>query len=459
MATGIEVPEGHPPVSPGGGGCLPDGHSPVDGYEYCNEVAEDDDKNDDKPSGNGESPVADKDDDKPTGNGDSISGGNDSNEGGGRPSEGNDSNEGGGRPSGGNDSNEGGGRPSVEGDPVYVTYHHGRRGNSGQGLYYVGGTHRIGLAEYGLEAMKGTEPKKFIPLWMNDKKSITTSLFDAPRPGGSREGKVTGILQDGAKAHIVFKDENDTFRRQSFDLNNKEGMASGGEKKAKNSWIYKNEIAHAIDLNGDQIFGNPSKKPNDLSEAEYNNTAFENKLSDKKLLRKLQKGGLVIYMRHATTEKDYADQADPNLDLNDPSTQRMLSEQGIQEATSIGAGFKANDILIGKVFSSEYQRAKDTAELAFGKYKEKSKLNFLPFEDYTDDQLDIYHDRVAPMLAKKPNNTKKNTVIVGHDDPFEGTTNIYPDPQGTAYVLNPRGENFEILAQLKPNDWAFNADI
>jgi transketolase N-terminal domain/subunit/phosphohistidine phosphatase SixA len=234
---------------------------------------------------------------------------------------------------------------------------------------------------------------------------------------------------------------------------------AGGEKKAKNSWIYKNEIAHAIDLNGDQIFGNPSKKPNCLSEAEYNNTAFENKLSDKKLLRKLQKGGLVIYMRHATTEKDYADQADPNLDLNDPSTQRMLSEQGIQEATSIGAGFKAGDILIGKVTSSEYQRAKDTAELAFGKYKEKSKLNFLPFEDYTDDQLDIYHDRVAPMLAKKPNNTKKNTVIVGHDDPFEGTTNIYPDPQGTAYVLNPRGDNFEILAQLKPNDWAFNADI
>ena len=411
MATGNEVPEGHPPISGDGQGCLPDGHSPVDGYEYCNEVAEDDDKDDDKPSGNGDDPSG------------------------------------------------GGGRPSVEGDPVYLTYHDGRRGNSGQGLYYVGGTHRIGLAEYGLEAMSGMEPKNFIPLWMNDKKSITTSLFDAPRPGGSREGEVTGILQDGAKAHIVFKDENDTFRRQSFDLSDDEGMASGGEKKAKNSWIYKNEIAHAIDLNGDQIFGKPNKKPDSLSEAEFNNTSFENKVNDKKLLRKLQQGGLVIYMRHATTEKDYADQADPNLDLNDPSTQRMLSEQGIEEATNIGAGFKANDILIGKVYSSQYQRAKDTADLAFGKYKEDSKLNFLPFEDYTDEQLDIYHDRVAPMLAKKPKNSKKNTVIVGHDDPFEGTTNIYPDPQGTSYIIDPNSDNYEILAQLKPNDWAFNADI
>ena len=147
MATGNEVPEGHPPISGDGQGCLPDGHSPVDGYEYCNEVAEDDDKEDDKPSGNG------------------------------------------------NDSNEGGGRPSVEGDPVYLTYHDGRRGNSGQGLYYVGGTHRIGLAEYGLEAMSGMEPKSFIPLWMNDKKRdnrINKRRFSFTGRGSAQEHVGTG---------------------------------------------------------------------------------------------------------------------------------------------------------------------------------------------------------------------------------------------------------------------------
>ena len=54
---------------------------------------------------------------------------------------------------------------------------------------------------------------------------------------------------------------------------------------------------------------------------------------------------------------------------------------------------------------------------------------------------------------------KGNKVIVGHDDPFEGTTNIYPDPQGTAYVLDPQGDSYEIIAKLQPNDWAFGADI
>ena len=52
-----------------------------------------------------------------------------------------------------------------------------------------------------------------------------------------------------------------------------------------------------------------------------------------------------------------------------------------------------------------------------------------------------------------------NKIIVGHDDPFEGTTNIYPAPQGTAYVIKPQGDSYEIIAQLQPNDWAFGADI
>ena len=343
-------------------------------------------------------------------------------------------------------------------NPVYVTYNDGRRNNTGMGLYYLGGTHEIGLAPHGTELSE--TPSKFIPLWMNDGMDINSDLPDFPRPGGAREGNTTGIVKFKGKHHVVFENHKGKFKKISFAVSDGNGIASSkGETKASKKWINKVETKKSVDINGDGVFGDPADQTDGLSEGEYNNKSFSNKMGSKKLLRKLQSGGMVIYLRHATTEVDYADQADPNLDLNDPTTQRMLNEQGIQEATDIGAGIKANDILIGKVHSSEYQRAKDTAELAFGKYSEKSKLNFLPFEDYTDEQLDIYHDRVAPMLSKKPNNSKKNTVIVGHDDPFEGTTNIYPDPQGTAYVLDPKGDSFEIIAKLKPNDWAFGADI
>ena len=47
-------------------------------------------------------------------------------------------------------------------------------------------------------------------------------------------------------------------------------------------------------------------------------------LAKDKLIKKMQEGGLVLYFRHASTEKDYADQV--NADVNDGSTQRVLSE-------------------------------------------------------------------------------------------------------------------------------------
>ena len=355
-------------------------------------------------------------------------------------------------------SDGGDGNTDMTENPVAVIYNDGRRNNSGMGLYYLRGTHEIGLAPHG--AKMNDTPSKFIPLWMSDGKDIYSDLPDFPRPGGAREGNTTGIVKYKGKHHVIFENEKGKFKKISFEVNDGIGIASSkGEANARDNWINKVETKTSVDINGDGIFGDPGNQTDGLSEGEYNNASFSNKMGDKKLLKELQSGGMVIYLRHTTTEVDYADQADPNLDLNDPTTQRMLNDQGIQEATDIGAGIKANDILIGKVHSSEYQRAKDTAELAFGKYKENSKLNFLPFEDYTDEQLDIYHDRVAPMLSKKLKNSKKNMVIVGHDDPFEGTTNIYPDPQGTAYVLAPQGDSYDIIAKLQPSDWAFGADI
>ena len=360
----------------------------------------------------------------------------------------------------------GGGNGDGDGDvpsdnPVAVIYNDGRRNNTGMGVFYLRGTHEIGLAPFGTELNE--TPSKFIPLWMSDGKDIYNDLPSFPRPGGQTEGETTGVVSYKGKEHVIFKNEKGKFRKISFEISDGNGIATGDEKKAKGKWIHKVETKKSVDINGDGVFGDPSvwsvNQTEGLSEGEYNNASFSNKITDKKLLKKLQKGKMVIYLRHTTTEIDYADQADPTLDLSDCSTQRKLSEQGKAEAATIGAGFDANDIIIGTVISSEYCRAKDTATIAFGGYDQvDSNLNFLPFEDYTDEQLDVYHDRVAPMLSK--GNKNGNKIIVGHDDPFEGTSNIYPDPQGTAYILEPnKGDSYELVAKMQPNDWAFGADI
>ena len=167
------------------------------------------------------------------------------------------------------------------------------------------------------------------------------------------------------------------------------------------------------------------------------------------LVAALKEGGLVAYIRHATTESDYADQL--NAEMGDCSTQRVLSEEGWQEAKAIGAAFADNDIPVGTVLSSEYCRAWQTADLAFGQYQKSASLNFEPAEDYSDAQIAAMRERVLPLLEAVPDGA--NLVIVGHDDPFEAATGIYPEPMGVTYVLRPDASGPQVLGHIAPDDW------
>ena len=191
-----------------------------------------------------------------------------------------------------------------------------------------------------------------------------------------------------------------------------------------------------------------------LSEGEIANRDFEDLINIKKLLKNLRNGGYIIYFRHAQTFKDYADQADPNLDLTDCSTQRKLSFKGIQDARDIGQAFTNKKIPIGKIITSEYCRSWKTANYAFGRVDQKdSRLNFLPYEEYTSDHIDLMRKNVNPILSTQPKEGE-NTIIVGHDDIFESATGIYPDPQGIAYVIKPLGKGqFQLIANILPSEW------
>ncbi len=189
----------------------------------------------------------------------------------------------------------------------------------------------------------------------------------------------------------------------------------------------------------------------ELTPGEQANVDFVDKLVGEELLDELQDGGNVIYFRHAQTEKDFADQV--TADVTDFSTQRVLSEFGVKQSLAIGEGFEISQIPYDDVITSEYGRAINTAAIAFGQYEKDPALNFLPFEDYTDEQVEEMRANVLPLLTAPPE-AGTNTILVGHDDLFEAGTGIYPNPQGIAYVLEPDGNgDFEILANLLPEEW------
>jgi phosphohistidine phosphatase SixA len=222
---------------------------------------------------------------------------------------------------------------------------------------------------------------------------------------------------------------------------------SGGDAASSQSPA---PIAEASKTAGEGGEGGEGEK---YSEGEKANAEFKDKLSGAALLSALKKGGHIIYFRHAQTTKDYADQADSKLDLKNCETQRKLSDVGIKQAKDIGAAFTAKNIPVGEVITSDYCRAWKTADLAFGKHVKNPKLNFLPFEDYTDAQVQEMKTNLMPLLTAVPQ-SGKNTVIIGHDDVFEAATGIYPDPQGMAYILTPDGKSgLELQANMLPEEW------
>lgn len=77
----------------------------------------------------------------------------------------------------------------------------------------------------------------------------------------------------------------------------------------------------------------------------------------------LAQGGVVVLLRHALAPGTFDP---PEFDLNNCSTQRLLSEEGRSQARRIGAWFSTHQLRPRQVRSSPWCRCMDTATLAFG---------------------------------------------------------------------------------------------
>jgi phosphohistidine phosphatase SixA len=131
-------------------------------------------------------------------------------------------------------------------------------------------------------------------------------------------------------------------------------------------------------------------------------------LSQEKLIDLLKEGNKLIFIRHS-----YAPGVgDPvNFRLNDCSTQRNLSTEGIIQSKKIGQFFSKNEIQIYKVLSSEWCRCKDTAKFAFNNYSTFDALN-----SFYDPKFEKNRDKQIKDLKDYINNwkSKKNLVLITH---------------------------------------------
>ena len=167
-----------------------------------------------------------------------------------------------------------------------------------------------------------------------------------------------------------------------------------------------------------------------------------------RLAEALQDGGYVVYLRHAATDRSKEDAG--VVDLEDCSTQRSLNDKGRDQAREIGRGFRALEIPIGDVRSSEYCRTRETAELAFERVELDPDLTGFPNEG--DPGLAERARRTKELLAQPPPDGQ-NTVLVSHIKNIEASAGISID-EGELAVFEPLGgTSFRYRGRIPAEAW------
>lgn len=166
----------------------------------------------------------------------------------------------------------------------------------------------------------------------------------------------------------------------------------------------------------------------------------------------LRGGGYVIVMRHGATHQDQAD-TDP-LNPDNIAKQRQLNDKGRDAAKALGAAFKGIGVPVGKVYTSQFHRAYETATIAGFQGVEKSPdvseggLVVTPIEN---------NRRAAAMkkLAGTPPLTSTNTIIVSHKpnimDAFG--KDWFDVKEGEASIFKPEAAGYKLIARVQMDDW------
>lgn len=173
------------------------------------------------------------------------------------------------------------------------------------------------------------------------------------------------------------------------------------------------------------------------------------KLDKKALVKALQKGGYVIYFRHAETDHSQADT--DRMNLKNCETQRNLSEKGREQSRAIGKASAALGIKVAKVLSSPYCRCIDTGKLAFGEVTIVDDLEFAISKSEAEAK------RLGAVLrkllgTKPPKGT--NTAIIAHTANLQEAVGIWPKPEGVAHIFQPQDDgSVSHVGQVPPEEW------
>lgn len=148
---------------------------------------------------------------------------------------------------------------------------------------------------------------------------------------------------------------------------------------------------------------------------------------------RLRAGGMVLLMRHASTE-GAGDL--PGYRLGDCATQRNLSEAGREEARRAGERIRAMHAPIERVYTSPWCRCRETAMLAFGRAEDWEPLG--SFFDRPDEEPAATAHVKKRILGYTITRPRGNVVMVTHNVNIAALTKLSVAP-AEIVVVQPDG--------------------
>jgi broad specificity phosphatase PhoE len=173
---------------------------------------------------------------------------------------------------------------------------------------------------------------------------------------------------------------------------------------------------------------------------------------DKALVEALRAGGLVIVFRHGAT---FADQSDTDpLNFDNVAAQRKLNDTGKAQAAAFGEAFRTIGVPVGKVYTSKFNRAYETAVLAgFTDIETTADLSegglvVSPKENAR--RTEAFRKLLG--TAPKPGT---DTVIVTHKPNILDALgkDWFEVKEGEASIFRPENAGYKLVARVQMDEW------
>ena len=172
----------------------------------------------------------------------------------------------------------------------------------------------------------------------------------------------------------------------------------------------------------------------------------------KTLATGLRAGGFVILVRHGAT---FADQADTDpFNLDNVSAQRNLNDSGKALARAFGEALREAGVPVGKVYTSKFNRAYETATIAGFTDIEKTADLTEGGLVVTPNENNRRAEALRRLLATVPN-PGTNVVLITHKPNILDALgkDWFDVKEGEASIFRPENGKYILVARLQMADW------